>query len=179
MLVSALMCLQCSSRNVFWCTCRQTMATASLSGPPSAIVVYEQTKPNDPFGKVMVENLMKRGCPLLSIHEYPTLDAQRERYQSRGWERCTLADMDEIYNKYLDQKDVERIQRLELLDEFEEWHLIQGHYFLLIATRAPATPSAAVPTAGTDDAAERSMVTISDSWVHHAASVLTCSEGSQ
>ena len=30
---------------------------------------------------------------------------------------------------------VERIHKLELMDEFEEWHLIQGHYFVLCASR--------------------------------------------
>ncbi|CAK0843308.1 unnamed protein product, partial [Prorocentrum cordatum] len=86
---------------------------------------------------MMVENLAQRGCPLLSIHEYPTLQAQRERYLQRGWERCSLADMKEVYYKHLDQADVDRINKLELLDEFEEFHLIQQHYFFLAATRAP------------------------------------------
>lgn len=110
-------------------------AANAVPDAPSAMLVYEQSNPNDPFGKVMVENLMRRGCPLLSIHDYPTLEAQRERYQQRGWSQCTLADMNEVYDKLLDAKDVQRIQRLELLDEFEEWHLIQAHYFLLVASK--------------------------------------------
>lgn len=32
-------------------------------------------------------------------------------------------------------RQVERIHKLELMDEFEEWHLIQGHYFVLCASR--------------------------------------------
>lgn len=109
---------------------------------PSSFVLYEQFNPNDPFGKVMIDNLMKRGCPLLSIHEYPTLESQRERFLQRGWDRCLAVDMDQVYDKYLDVSDVERIQRLELLDEFEEWHLIQKHYFLSIATRTPGESDA-------------------------------------
>merc|ERR1712050_675825 len=112
-------------------------AGSAVPDAPSAFVTYEQTNPSDPFGKVMVENMMQRGCPLLSIHDYPSIAAQRDRYQQRGWQHCTFADMNEVYSKHLDQKDVERIQRLELLDEFEEWHLIQGHYFVLVAARTP------------------------------------------
>ena len=41
--------------------------------------------------------------------------------------------MNQVYYQYLDSKDVSRIQRLELFDELEEWHLIQGHYCIAVA----------------------------------------------
>lgn len=125
-------------------------AGSAVPAAPSALIVYEQFNPNDRFGKVMVDNLAQRGCPLLSIHEYPTLEDQRERYLSRGWERAAVWDMNTVYSRYLDQADVERIHKLELLDEFEEWHLIQGHYFLLVASRAPG--AAAAPPAPVSEA---------------------------
>lgn len=108
---------------------------SSACSAPSAIAVYEQFNPGDAFGKVMVENLQHRGCPLLSIHDYPTLDTQRQRYTERGWETAWAADMNEIYSRHLDVKDVERIHKIEMMDEFEEWHLIQAHYFQLIAMK--------------------------------------------
>mmetsp|Transcript_93869 Transcript_93869/g.285093 ORF Transcript_93869/g.285093 Transcript_93869/m.285093 type:complete len:138 (+) Transcript_93869:3-416(+) len=126
------------------------------------MVVYEQTNPNDRFGKEMVDNLMQRGCPLLSLYDYPSLAAQRARYLQRGWDRCSVADMKEIYGKYLDQKDLERIHRLELLDEFEEWNLIQSHYFVLLATRVPG----AANTGNGDGAGDST-----DGWVHAVASM--------
>merc|ERR1711985_125439 len=55
----------------------------------------------------------------------------------RGFDRCFLADMKEIHNKWLDQSDVDRINKLELLDELEEWNLIMAHYFVLVAVRTP------------------------------------------
>lgn len=112
-------------------------AGRSVPRAPSAIVAYEQTNPDDPFGKVMVGNLMQRGCPLLSIHTYPTLDSQRERYMTRGFTNVSVSDMNDVVRKNLDQADVERIQKIEMLDELEEWYLIQGHYFLLTASRSP------------------------------------------
>eukprot|EP00439_Symbiodinium_sp_Y106_P044201 s5276_g5.t1 len=101
-------------------------AAASVPSAPSAMVMYEQTNPHDRFGKVMVRNLAERGCPLLSVFDYPSMDAQKSRYLERGWSCCTIADMNEIYSRHLDQKEVERIHKIELMDEFEEWHLIQG-----------------------------------------------------
>lgn len=108
---------------------------ASAVTAPSAMVMYEQTNPHDRFGKVMVKNLAERGCPLLSVYDYPSMEAQKEQFLARGWTRCQVADMNEIYRSHLDQSEVERIHKLELMDEFEEWHLIQGHYFVLTASR--------------------------------------------
>merc|ERR1719277_2363798 len=39
-------------------------AASAVPDAPSAIVVYEQTNPSDPFGQVMVQNFQRRGCPL-------------------------------------------------------------------------------------------------------------------
>jgi len=112
-------------------------AANAVQDAPSAMVVYEQTNPSDRFGKVMVENLMQRGCPLLSIFDYPSLDAQQNRYMANGWEHVVIRDMKEMYDRHLDQDDIARVHKLEFLDELEEWNLIQQHYFVLIATRAP------------------------------------------
>lgn len=139
-------------------------ASSAVTGAPSAMVVYEQFNPSDAFGKVMVENLLNRGCPLLSIFEYPTLELQKERYLSRGWERAWAASMNDVYSRYLDQKDVERIHKLEMMDEFEEWHLIQAHYCLLVATRSGSTPS--------DDGSASS-----GAWIHNVAPTAVVPEG--
>lgn len=146
-------------------------AANAVTDAPSAICVYEQINPSDPFGKVMVENLQQRGCPLLSIHEYPTLALQRERYLQRGWQRCFAEDMNKIYSTYLDQADVDRIHKLEMMDEFEEWHLIQGHYFVLVATRTPLASAAASDMATTEASDENPgsvSATAADAhmWIH-------------
>jgi len=110
-------------------------ANEAVPHAPCAMVCYEQTNPKDNFGKMMVDNLMLRGCPLLSIYDYPTMQNQKDRYLQRGWERCVASNMNNVYNKFLDRADVERIQKLEFLDELEEWYLIQDHYFLMVASR--------------------------------------------
>jgi hypothetical protein len=45
----------------------------------SAIAVYEQIGPNDPFGRVMVDNIQRRGCPLRSLATYPDKASLRRR----------------------------------------------------------------------------------------------------
>ncbi len=40
--------------------------------------------------------------------------------------------MDTVYRKHLDPRDKARIERLEIFDEFEEWHMIQEHYCITI-----------------------------------------------
>jgi len=100
---------------------------------PAIFVLYEQIKPDDPFGKVMVANLEKRGCPLLSLKEYPDLDSQKRRFSESGWTEVGAIDMNTAFNRLLELSELERIKRLEMFDEIEEWVLIQAHYCLLVA----------------------------------------------
>ena len=44
---------------------------------------------------------------------------------SGGWNQASSVDMDEIYRLHLDKADKARVERLEIFDEFEEWHMIQ------------------------------------------------------
>ena len=53
--------------------------------PLSAMLCYEQIEPNDAFGRVMCENLRRRGCDLQSYARYPSLETQRQRYKTAGW----------------------------------------------------------------------------------------------
>jgi len=44
-----------------------------------------------------------------------------------GWADAKSLDMDTIYKLHLDPVDRARVERLEMFDEFEEWHMIQVH----------------------------------------------------
>eukprot|EP00850_Spirogloea_muscicola_P009396 SM000052S17788 [mRNA] locus=s52:594894:598379:+ [translate_table: standard] len=93
----------------------------------AAFVIYEQIRPHDPFGQQMLLNLESRGCPLLGIEDTPDLESKTRRFTTCGWKVAQAHDMDEIYST-LDATDLKRIERLELFDEFEEWHIMQEHY---------------------------------------------------
>lgn len=100
---------------------------ASTFSSSSAIAVYEQINPNDPFGHQMMINTRQRGCPLIGIQE--SLGAWELRLtQVAGWERADAKSMRQLYACGVDGEEMRRIRSLEIFDEFEEWDLIQDHY---------------------------------------------------
>uniref|UniRef100_A0A061SKM0 Leucine carboxyl methyltransferase 1 homolog n=1 Tax=Tetraselmis sp. GSL018 TaxID=582737 RepID=A0A061SKM0_9CHLO len=96
--------------------------------PDAVFVIYEQIHPEDAFGQQMLINLESRGCPLKGIQSTPSLEAQKHRFISSGWQKAEAFSMDAIYRDFLPKQDLRRIEKLEIFDEFEEWHMIQGHY---------------------------------------------------
>jgi len=40
-----------------------------------------------------------------------------------------------IYNKYIDQNERKRVEKLEWLDELEEWQLISRHYYFSLSSK--------------------------------------------
>ena len=88
------------------------------------------TGPADPFGRQMLLNLEARGCPLRGISGAPDLEGQKTRFTASGFRSAGAVDMNGAYAALLtaDAADVRRIERLEIFDELEEWHLIQAHY---------------------------------------------------
>jgi O-methyltransferase involved in polyketide biosynthesis len=101
----------------------------------SAVLTYEQIRPDDAFGRMMLENLARRGCRLETLLRYPSLEAQRQRYLDAGWTDVRASTMLDIYRNALDIDDRRRIERLEIFDEMEEWRLFQTHYALVAAQR--------------------------------------------
>jgi len=43
--------------------------------------------------------------------------------------------MNNITTKLIDPKELQRVSRIELFDEFEEWNLIQAHYCVIVAVQ--------------------------------------------
>uniref|UniRef100_A0A6B2LBH7 Leucine carboxyl methyltransferase 1 n=1 Tax=Arcella intermedia TaxID=1963864 RepID=A0A6B2LBH7_9EUKA len=99
----------------------------------SMFVIYEQIHPFDSFGQVMLSNLEARGVPLASIKTYPDINAQKKRMMDLGYPTVEGLNMNEIFTHLLDQKENQRVSRLEIFDEFEEWYLIQAHYCIILA----------------------------------------------
>mmetsp|Transcript_47993 Transcript_47993/g.79859 ORF Transcript_47993/g.79859 Transcript_47993/m.79859 type:complete len:332 (-) Transcript_47993:598-1593(-) len=103
----------------------------------AAFANYEMILPDDPFGKSMLENIQARGCSLLGYHACGTLDLQKKRFLSAGWDSAHALDMMDIYSKCLDSHDRSRVEKLEIFDELEEWRLMQQHYCISWAIRQP------------------------------------------
>eukprot|EP00828_Plagiopyla_frontata_P048846 TRINITY_DN9522_c0_g1_i3.p2 TRINITY_DN9522_c0_g1~~TRINITY_DN9522_c0_g1_i3.p2 ORF type:complete len:181 (-),score=46.08 TRINITY_DN9522_c0_g1_i3:129-671(-) len=98
------------------------------------ILDYEMFNAKDQFGKMMVKNFEIKGCPLIGIDEFESLELIKDRYKKLGFETCEIYTMLDIYNKYVNQLERQRIEKIEFLDELEEWNIMQSHYFVSLAT---------------------------------------------
>ncbi|KAG7395975.1 Leucine carboxyl methyltransferase 1 [Phytophthora boehmeriae] len=83
----------------------QLVAWASLYFGDVSFALYEQILPDDAFGRVMMANIKARGCDLLSIHDFPTVDAQIARFTEHNYEVAQCWDMNKIYYHYLDPSE--------------------------------------------------------------------------
>ncbi|KJP87702.1 hypothetical protein AK88_02597 [Plasmodium fragile] len=106
---------------------------AGLMRSTSCILVYEQVNPSTAFGKVMISNFSQRGIELKSIFKYDNLEKQLCRFKSLGWSHVYISDMNEIYDYHLSTDEKKKIEKIEMFDEFEEWRLLQNHYFIIVA----------------------------------------------
>jgi [phosphatase 2A protein]-leucine-carboxy methyltransferase len=105
--------------------------TAAVFPPatPLAFVLYEPIRPFDPFGRTMVANLAARGIVLQTLQKYSSLAAQKERLRIHGFEAGQgAADVDFIWENWIDEREKERVARVEMLDEVEEWRMLARHY---------------------------------------------------
>lgn len=100
-----------------------------LESVPTAIVIYEPIHPDDPFGKTMVRNLVSRGIYLQTLEKYADLAHQRERLRNLNF-NARAADIDYIWREWIDQHEKERVDKLEWMDEVEEFVLLAKHYCL-------------------------------------------------
>ena len=95
-----------------------------IASTPRMLAIYEQICPNDAFGKMMMENLANRGCPLRSIVNSPS--AMHERLSKLGFADSRT----ELMNHF---DPIVRLKRPEIIDELEEYNLLQSHYGFTLA----------------------------------------------
>lgn len=98
-------------------------------------VVYEQIRPNDPFGQVMHQHFVQLNSTLHALVQFPGKEAQQKRFLQEGWEECFCIDMNEFYVRYIPEHERQRIEMLEPFDEYEEWQLKCSHYIILCASK--------------------------------------------
>ena len=121
------------------------------------LCAYEQINPFDGFGQVMCSHFKKLGSPLKCILRYPTEKDQITRYKqavsfnflsnlsfvystystnySKGFTNCYTVKASDFYRDIIQDKEKARIEKLELFDEYEAWHLKCTHYTLLSAVK--------------------------------------------
>jgi tRNA wybutosine-synthesizing protein 4 len=81
----------------------------------------------------MRTNLAQRSSPLLGITSFPDAAAHRQRYLKHGYDKSEAIDL----QTYLSTEELfpfsefERVSKLELFDEYEEWLIKCSHYCLV------------------------------------------------
>jgi tRNA wybutosine-synthesizing protein 4 len=99
-------------------------------------VTYDMINPYDAFGKVMANNLRSAGYKVPGFTEFYDLNLQMKRFLDyESWDTATSTKMLDVYEKLLSKEDKQRIAKLEIFDEIEEWGLLMSHYCLTIASK--------------------------------------------
>ncbi|PVH81090.1 leucine carboxyl methyltransferase [Cadophora sp. DSE1049] len=102
--------------------------------PSAGIVLYEPIGVDDAFGQVMVSNLASRGISMPTLEHYKTLADQKTRLLELGFQGDGEADgqeaetIENIWQNWVPSTEKERVDRLEGLDEVEEWQMLARHY---------------------------------------------------
>ncbi|XP_076454100.1 leucine carboxyl methyltransferase 1-like [Babylonia areolata] len=110
----------------------QLLRWISENVPTAMFINYEQVNMGDRFGQVMIDNLKTRDCYLHGVAACKSLETQKQRFTSQGWTGATAWDMMTVY-KHLPQADLQRIERIEFLDERELLEQLYSHYCLVWA----------------------------------------------
>ncbi|KAI0819543.1 leucine carboxyl methyltransferase [Trametes gibbosa] len=114
--------------------------TESFSAPLGC-VVYEMFALNDPFGRVMVNNLKARNVTLPGAEPYTTFELLPTRFLQHGWDLAGALTLKDIRRDYVTPAEHERISELEMLDEIEELELVLAHYAISWGLRLPSNAS--------------------------------------
>ena len=83
----------------------------------------------------MLQNLAQRNLQLLSIHDYPTVEAQRQRFLDLGLSNVISINLNEYWDTMVEEEEKKRVARCEILDEQEEFRLFGSHYCVVYASK--------------------------------------------
>lgn len=100
-----------------------------------AALLYEPMPLQDAFGEMMVSNLRARHINMPSLEKYKDQHAQLSRLRESGFDSVGHATIENTWDKWVDDKERERVDRLEGLDEVEEWKLLAAHYVVVWGAR--------------------------------------------
>jgi len=100
--------------------------------PTSYCINYEQVNMSDRFGDVMLSNLHSRGCSLAGVDACVSLKSQEDRFLQNCWSSARALDMNQVYHS-LPQAEIQRIEKIEFLDEKELLDQLLFHYCICVA----------------------------------------------
>lgn len=100
---------------------------------------YLPDGPGHPFAQTMIRHFEKLGTPLQGISKYPRLQDQHRRFVDAGWPAVHVQTLWQLWanSEYISQDQRLALDLVEPFDEWEEFALFSGHYFLLVARNSP------------------------------------------
>ena len=99
---------------------------------------YEQVNLNDRFGQIMSDNLRQMHADLLGLDACQSIETQEKRFTNHGFDEAKSWDMNHIYNKFLPRPEIERIEKIEFLDERNLLEQLLSHYCITVAAKGMA-----------------------------------------
>jgi len=91
------------------------------------LFMYDLVGNNDAFGREMEFNLAQRNIKIPGLNQVPDTKSQIKRLIDSDFSEAKVVDMLQYYRKYIDKVERMRIEKLEFLDELEEFNLLQKH----------------------------------------------------
>ncbi|KAH7311763.1 S-adenosyl-L-methionine-dependent methyltransferase [Stachybotrys elegans] len=95
--------------------------------------------PQHPFAQTMLSHFDKLSTPPKSVGSYPTTQAQKARFQERGWLNVKIWDLWEAWSsgEFVTAPERAALDDVEPFDEWEEFMLFARHYFVIHASALP------------------------------------------
>lgn len=121
-----------------------------------AFLCYDPIDPEQSrFGQQMRSHFADAQCPLLGVDRYPTAQShasrmskwlhsvshQLDRFPLREFFRRSPMTSTGFESAVMSDHNYERIDRLEPMDEWEEWSLVTSHYAISCAWNGDVFPS--------------------------------------
>ncbi|KXJ89650.1 S-adenosyl-L-methionine-dependent methyltransferase [Microdochium bolleyi] len=115
--------------------------------------LLEQILPGGPdhaFAKVMLQHFNKLKAPPKSVFEYPTLQAQRDRFARLGWAHTDANSLWQIWSgsEYFSEEDRKKLNGMEPFDEWEEFAIYAAHYCVVSARTWADSQVSTTPATG-------------------------------
>lgn len=94
----------------------------------------------------------KLRAPLFSIHEFPSLAEQEQRFINAGWAQARARSLWDLWSddNFLPESTRGGLDSFEAFDEWEEFALFASHYFVLVASNHPVPLQETSPSEGTN-----------------------------
>lgn len=101
------------------------------------MINYEQCNMNDKFGEIMLANLTARHCDLRGVEACKSLQTQQERLESCGLKFTLSWTLNTIFKNFILPSEIERVEKLERLDEKELLEQLLEHYCVVVGSSMP------------------------------------------